>query len=143
MHEKPGYWLIVASRDHVLAGKEKSFVQVSHWKPTPLEKMEDGDWIVYYSPKLKHNGSKACQRLTAIARIIGEDIFQVSMSENFKPFRKKAEFLENIHEIEVRPLIPELDFIKDKDHWGLAFRNGFHHISKKDFMLICQKMNND
>jgi len=143
MQEKPVYWLTVASRDHVLAGKEKSFVQVSHGKPTPLEKMKVGDWIVYYSPKLKYNGSKACQRFTAIARISGEDVFQVSMSENFKPFRRKAEFLEGIHETEVRPLIPELDFVKDKEHWGLAFRNGFRQISKKDFVLICQKMSAD
>lgn len=140
MQIDPRYWLIVASRDHVLAGKKENIAQASHGSSMPLEKMEVGDWLTYYSPKEKYDGLKPCQRFTAIARITGREVFRTSLSETFKPYRRKVDFLDNIREIEIRPLISELDFIRNKDKWGIAFRKGFREIGKKDFMLICKNM---
>jgi hypothetical protein len=39
-------------------------------------------------------------------------------------------------EADIRPLIPELSFIQDKDRWGYSFRTGFFEISVADFERI-------
>jgi Protein of unknown function DUF55. len=140
MQNKVGYWLIVASRDHVLAGIHEGFTQASHGRSSPLEKMNIGDWIAYYSPKRIYGDTKPYQRFVAIARVTGEEVFQVNLSASFKPYRREVEYLADIHETDVRPLIPQLEFIKNKARWGMFLRNGFRSISRDDFMLICSDM---
>jgi len=36
----------------------------------------------------------------------------------------------------VKPLIESLDFIRDKQQWGVYFRRGFFEISESDFARI-------
>jgi predicted RNA-binding protein len=140
MNSDTRYWLIVASRDHVLTGMHEGITQASHGRSSPLEKMNVGDWIVYYSSKKRHGDSKPYQKFVAISRVTGEQVFQVTFSDAFKPYRREVEYMENIHETDIRPLIPELDFIRDKTHWGMTLRSGFLEISRADFMLICSRM---
>lgn len=40
----------------------------------------------------------------------------------------------------IAPLIEELDFIKNKTHWGYPFRRGLFKIEKTDFERIAQAM---
>lgn len=135
-----GHWLIVASRDHVFAGKKEGIVQASHGKSTSLEKMNIGDWIVFYSPKKIYGDTEPYQKFVAIARVTGKEVFQVSLSDTFKPYRRQAEYLDDIYEIDIRPLISDMFFINDKFHWGVSLRSGFRSISREDFMLICKSM---
>ena len=39
-------------------------------------------------------------------------------------------------EAAVKPLIESLDFIRDKQQWGVFFRRGFFQISEEDFRRI-------
>jgi limonene-1,2-epoxide hydrolase len=39
-------------------------------------------------------------------------------------------------EAAVKPLIESLDFVRDKQQWGVFFRRGFFEISEKDFRTI-------
>ena len=135
-----GYWLIVASRDHVLAGKKANITQASHGKRGLLDKMQTGDWIVYYSPKEIYGDTKPYQKFVAIAKVTGEKVFQISISDTFKPYRRYVGYIEDLHETDIRPLINDLEFIKNKSHWGMAFLSGFLSIPKEDFMLICSAM---
>lgn len=55
------YWVAVASKEHVQRGIAGGFAQVCHGKPTPLNRMETGDWIIYYSPtELFGSAVKSC-----------------------------------------------------------------------------------
>jgi hypothetical protein len=42
--------------------------------------------------------------------------------------------------VAIRPLIPQLNFIQDKQHWGTMFRFGFFEITQADFETIAQQM---
>lgn len=53
------YWIGVASREHVHRGVKGGFAQVCHGKPGPLERMAEGDWIIYYSPTVEFGGQRA------------------------------------------------------------------------------------
>ena len=133
------YWIGVASKDHIQHGVEGGFCQLCHGKQQPLKRMKKGDWIIYYSPKKVFKEKTPCQKFTAIGEIIDEEVYQFEMFPGFIPFRRNVAFTP-CKEVDIRPLIENLDFIKNKKIWGYAFRFGHIKISEQDFMLIKQSM---
>src|ERR1700722_18317727 len=111
------YWIGVASKEHVQKGVEGGFAQVCHGKPGPLNCMEEGDWIIYYSPTLKFGGKEPCQSFTAIGKIIPGDPYTFPMSQDFIPWRRDVSFLKS-QQTPIQPLLDHLSFIKDKHKWG-------------------------
>ena len=135
----PQYWIIVATRDHVLEAARGGFVQAEHGKASLLRRMKPGDWVIYYSPRLEFDKSDKCQRFTAIARVAEGPIYQQDMGEGIKPFRRKAAYSES-REVSILLLVPQLTFIKNKEKWGLALRYGKVKISEDDFSRISSLM---
>ncbi len=70
------FWVGVASREHVLKGREKGFCQLGHGKAASLNRMQRGDWIVYYSSKGRMDLPDPCQRFTAIGELVDEQAEQ-------------------------------------------------------------------
>jgi len=133
------YWVVVTSRDHALNGAELGIMQVNHGKEGPLKRMSEGDRVLIYAPKLIYKNKESYQRFVALAEIVDEVIFQVEVFPDFRPFRRKAKYLD-INEVAIEPLIPKLDFIKNKKSWGYSFRFGFFEIGVQDFNLISSSM---
>ena len=135
----PRYWVGVASRDHVARGVEAGVAQLGHGKSTSLQRMRPGDWLVYYSPRITFEGGDPCQAFTAVGRIAEGDVYRVTMSEGFMPFRRKVEYAP-CREAPIQPLAERLSFIPDKRRWGYPFRRGHFEISAGDFHLIASAM---
>jgi hypothetical protein len=133
------YWIGVASKEHVQNGVIGGFAQVCHGKPGPLNSMEEGDWIIYYSPTLKFGGKEPCQSFTAIGKINVGKPYTFPMSPDFIPWRRDVSFLKS-HEAPIQPLLDHLSFIKDKQKWGFPFRRGCFEISRDDFQVIAYTM---
>lgn len=132
--------MITASRDHVLKGVEEGFIQANHGKEAPMNKLSKGDGIICYSSKEKYGEKTPCQKFTAIGKVIDDEAYIGSMQGgDFKPHRRDVEFY-NCKEADVRPLIEDLDFIKNKKKWGFPFMLGFVEISGKDYELIASRM---
>jgi hypothetical protein len=85
------YWVAVASKDHVLRGITGGFCQACHGKHHPLLRMQENDWIIYYSPtnyfsreyptvKAKDN---KLQAFTAIGQVQGGNAYQFEMTPAF------------------------------------------------------------
>lgn len=133
------YWIGVASKEHVKRGVEGGFAQVCHGKAGPLNRMEAGDWILYYSPTIKFGQKEPCQSFTAIGNVKICQAYAFAMSEDFVPFRRDVTFFPS-KEIPIQQLLDELSFIKDKKKWGFPFRRGCFEISKSDFETIARAM---
>jgi EVE domain len=133
------YWIGVASQDHVLRGIDGGFCQVCHGKAQPLKRMAINDWLIYYSPKITFEGNLPCQAFTAIGRVTDDNVYTIEMAPGFIPYRRNIQFL-NATPTPIRPLIPTLEFIKDKTRWGYQFRFGHFEISQTDFTQIAKKM---
>ena len=133
------YWINTISKDHVMIGKESEFVQAGHGKKKSLEKLQPGDYTIFYSPKTSLENGKPVRAFTAIAKIKEGDIYRVVIDDNFQPYRRDAEY-ENCQEIPIKPLIEQLEFITNKKHWGFRFRFGLFEINQHDFELIYQLM---
>jgi EVE domain len=161
------YFLIAASRDHVLTGVRGGFCQANHGKHAPLKRMSKGDGVVFYSAKehyIPKGGSRSgsadkCQKFTGIGRVADDEIYQVRVTDKFEPFRRNVHFLgadrddergwEEQEEFKggareastsILPLIEKLEFITDKTRWGSNLRFGFLKISEGDWELIRDKM---
>jgi predicted RNA-binding protein len=129
------FWVVVTSRDHALDGAKAGVVQVNHGKEHPLKRMSAGDKILFYASKKTYGQKELSQRFVALAILADDTIFQYSVSEDFKPYRRKADY-KDVKEAEIRPLIDKLEFIKNKEKWGYIFRTVFFEIDKHDFELI-------
>ncbi len=86
------YFLICASRDHVLKGLHDGFAQAGHGRKDFISKPAKGDWIVYYSSKDKFEDGKALQKFTAIGQVVDEEPYQPNTTGNFKPYRRNVDF---------------------------------------------------
>jgi len=123
----------------VKRGVEGGFTQACHGKKGPLQKMKEGDGIIFYSSKQKMEGKSICQNFTAMGTIKDSEVFQHQMTPNFVPWRRRVNF-EKTREIPIKDLIPKLKFIKNKEKWGGVFRYGFLQIPEEDFLLVSSQM---
>jgi EVE domain len=133
------YWMLVASKNHVLRGIQEGIAQACHGKAQPLKRMQVGDGIIYYSSKLEFGKDFPCQEFTAIGFVCGEEIYVYNMGDGFIPFRRDIRYLK-AKPVSIKPFIEKLNFIKNKKQWGYSFRFGAFEISAADFQLISEAM---
>jgi hypothetical protein len=150
--EAPRYFVGVAARDAVDAAIRIGYIEINRGKAAPLERMRDGDLVLYYSPRVTDGGAPL-QEFTALARVRGDALYQapnvITGTANAAttdtdaaaggPFRRPADYLD-VRAVPIRPLIDTLAFIRNKVHWGAALRFGFVRISPADFALITGAM---
>lgn len=137
--ESGKFWIIVASKNHVMRGVEGGFCQANHGKEAPLKRMKRGDWVICYSPKETFEGNSPLRKFIALGQIRDDHVYQAEMSNDFHPFRRNIEFLA-VNETAIEPLISELSFIENKKSWGYVFRFGLIQIPRDDFVLIANHM---
>jgi hypothetical protein len=133
------HWIGVVSRSHVQIGVRGGFIQLSHGKRAPLQRLRAGDALAMYSPRTDYPDGESLQSFTAIGVVRTGEIHQVEMSPDFMPYRVGVRFLE-CREAPIQPLIERLSFIKSKTHWGATFRFGYLKVPAEDFLLIARAM---
>jgi hypothetical protein len=137
--DSPKYWVAAISKEHAMRGIDGDFIQVCHGRQAPLKRMKRGDFILIYSSKVAVENNEKYQSFTALGYVDDNEVYQYQMTDRFKPFRRSISFY-NCLETSIIPLINDLEFIKNKKHWGYPFRFGFFEIQKNDFDLISSKM---
>ncbi|HEX6176819.1 MAG TPA: EVE domain-containing protein [Thermoanaerobaculia bacterium] len=121
------YFVNTVSRDHVQAGAAGGFTQADHGRETRLKRLAKGDALVFYSPRVG---------FTAIAEVVDETPYQEEGSEQW---RRRAKFA-TASETPIAPLLEQLEFIRNKQAWGVVFRRGFFEIGESDFRKIAAAM---
>ena len=129
------YWVGVACREHVNIGVEGGFCQLNHGKPTGLNRMKPGDWIVFYSPKETFPKGESCQHFTAYGQIANRDTYQVLMPHGEWFSRRDVHWAPS-KPVSILPLLDGLDFVEDRRYWGAKFRYGHFQIGERDFKKI-------
>ena len=134
------YWVNTVSRSHVQNGVAGGFTQADHGKNSRLKRLSKGDGIVFYSPRTEFQAGEPLQHFTAIGEIVDEAPYQVEMTPDFHPWRRRVKFLPSV-EAPIHPLIEQLEFIRNKKIWGFIFRRGLFEIGESDFNAIARAMN--
>ena len=135
----PNYWVNTVARSHVQRGIEGGFTQANHGKASTLKRLARGDLVAFYSPRTDYPDGEPLQHFTAIGRVLDDVPYQVEMTPDFHPWRRRMEFLPS-QETSIRDLIPELAFIPDPQRWGMPFRCGLFQIGEADFQRIARAM---
>ena len=112
---------------------------MNHGRKAPLQRLQAGDGLIMYSPRTSYPDGQPLQHFTAIGVVETGEVYQVEMSDDFKPYRVDVAFLKAI-EAPIKPLIESLSFIKNKTHWGSAFRFGYVKVPAEDCRLIAAAM---
>jgi hypothetical protein len=133
------YWIGVVSRDHVENAVAHGFVQLNHGKAAPLARMQAGDGFAFYSPRESYPEGATLQAFTAIGSVADVPIYETTMPELGKIYRRDVAFLDATP-APIRPLVPQLTFIRSKTHWGVAFRFGLVRVPRDDFATIAAAM---
>ena len=134
-----GYWIAVASAEHVRIGREQGFMQVCHGKAAPLRRIAAGDCVIYYSASSQFGGKDRLQAFTAIGRVRDGSAYQVEMAPGFRPWRRDVDW-RPARETPIRPLLGSLEFTRGGSHWGYSLRFGLLAISEADALLIARAM---
>jgi predicted RNA-binding protein len=129
------YWVVVASKDHANRGVQGGFIQANHGKAGPLKRIRPQDWVIVYSPKETFAGDTKLQAFTAIGQAVDDQVYAVSMTSDFHPFRRNVHFYP-CQDAPIVPLVDDLQFITNKKSWGFPFRFGFFEIKEEDFTRI-------
>jgi hypothetical protein len=139
MADRFAFWIGVVSREHVQLGVKGGFIQLNHGKRAPLQRLKAGDRVAMYSPRTSYPDGEVLQAFTAIGRLTSGEVYQVEMSPDFIPYRIDVQF-EECREAPIKPLIGSLSFIRNKSHWGGAFRFGYLKVPAEDFAIIARAM---
>ena len=131
-------WLGVVSHNHVRRGVELGIAQIGHGKRTGLARMKAGDWLIYYSPRASLESSEPLQSFTAIGVVADDEIWQADEG-NFKPWRRRVNYVANASETPIRPLMEILD-LTSVPNWGYQLRRGLLTLSDSDFTIIQSAM---
>jgi hypothetical protein len=132
-------WIGVVSRSHVRIGVRGGFIQLNHGKRSAVQRLKAGDMLAMYSPRTDYPDGTPLQAFTALGIVTTGEVYQVEMSSDFKPYRVDVRFFE-CKEASIRPLLERLSFIRDKLHWGAAFRYGYLKVPTPDFEVIAKAM---
>lgn len=131
------YWIAVMPQVAVDVAVAGGFIEVNHGKAGPLERMRPGDGVACYSPRTRDEPGPPLQAFTALGRVAQGPMYQVA--HDHQPFRRAVHWLA-MSPAQVRPLIDTLTFIRNKTHWGAAFRFGYLRVPPADFACIAAAM---
>jgi len=139
----PSFWLITTSPRNFRADKEKSGFTVQGLKERhkkTVMKFQPGDKVVYYINQISKLGAIA----TITSGYYYDDKTKIWTDEDeIWPSRAKSKpdiVLEDDELLDIKRLIKDLIFIKDKDNWGLYVRGSVRKIPEGDYLLIESEM---
>jgi hypothetical protein len=136
------YWIGVVSRDHAQAAVANGFVQLTFGQARPLERMQPGDGFAIYSPRTGQASGQPLQAFTAIGRIGDGPVYEAAPVDPSPAYRRSVAYLDATA-APIKPLLERLTFIRNKDHWGAAFRFGVVRVPREDFATIAAAMGRD
>jgi hypothetical protein len=141
------FWLAVVHRDHVRRGVEQGIAQVNHGSKAGIQKMLPGDGLLYYSPKDVCPNGSSLQRFTAVGRIADGEPWQAApvamLKGDVRPWRRRVEYVDDIAEVPIAPLLSVLELTRDTPNWGWLMRRGLLEMTPRDFALIAAEMGAD
>jgi len=133
------YWVTNAAQEHVDIVRQKGYTQVNMGPKGPLETMNQGDWIVYYSPTiLFERPDTPYHKFTAISCLIDNNIYPQD-PDNPVRWRRNAEYFDCIPH-HVKEFHQYVEFLKQYENWLDAFFQPIFEISKNDFVTIATKI---
>ena len=139
----PRYWIAVVPKSRVEIAVRENVAMFAHGKHEAVLRVRPGDWLAYYSPRTILKGGDEVRAFTAIGRIADGEPYESEGMAGRAGWRRRIAYERKAREASVYPLLDELSFIKDRQHWGIFFHRSLFSVSRDDFQLIAKAMGVD
>lgn len=133
-------WLGVVSRDHVQRGVALGIAQIGHGGKAGVARMQAGDGLVFYSPRVSLDAPIPLQAFTAIGWIADDEVYQAD-DGGFRPWRRRVAY-RPATEVPLQRLRADLELTQGPN-WGHQLRRGLVELSERDFDRIAVAMGVD
>ena len=137
-HSGTRYWVSISTEDNVKKCTAGGYLQGDQKTEPLLNDLSKGDFLLFYSPRTRYRDGKPLQHFTAMGTIEDDKAYPTAQGETTL-WRRKVDFL-SCGSSPIEPLVPSLNFIPDKEKWGLPFKKGLFPIDQADFEKIAQAM---
>jgi hypothetical protein len=137
------YWIAVVPKSRVRLCVAGSFAMFAHGKHEAVMRVKPGDWLAYYSPRTVLKDGDEVRAFTAIGKIGEREPYQAEMAEGRTGWRRDIAYEKKALDAGIYPLLDELSFIKDRQHWGIFFHRSLFSVTRDDFALIASAMGLD
>lgn len=124
----------VAHPAQVRMARDAGVVAFGHGREASVRRLAPGDSVIDYAPKSDFDGDPV-QAFVAHATVTGDAPFVKEWAAGFTAWARTARF-DEVTERPVRPLLERLSFIRDRRHWGMAFRQDKFEIGEADHATI-------
>lgn len=129
------YWVSQAAQEHVDIVRDKGYTQVNSGPRAPLETMNIGDWILYYSPTIYYQqDTPSCEQFSGISCVTGKRSYPQG-GQFPDRWRRDVEFF---HCIPHHPMhfIKKVSFLPDHNSWKQILSQNIFEIPRQDFVTI-------
>lgn len=131
------YWVSRAAQEHVDIVRKKGYTQVNMGPRRPLEEMNVGDWIIYYSPTIYYEQDiPSCQRFTGISCVTDYRVYPQG-GQFPDRWRRNVEFF---HCIPHHPdhFVGNVSFLPKEKDWEEVLAKPIFEIERPDFIKIAE-----
>ena len=135
----PQYWIAVVAQDRALRARAGGYAELNHGRAGILELLRPGDAYLTYSPRASDPKGAAVQAFTTLGYVGGGALYRTTQADGSAAFRLPVEYMAT-QPAPIKPLLDSLTFIRNRQHWGAAFRFGALRISGADFARIATAM---
>ena len=132
------YWLCITTRENWRIIKERNIWGVEERHLKTLRRVKIGDKLVFYIKQKIGKGEVYPPMIAGIYEVASEPFMDEEkiFSGGLYPWRIRIKPIK-FGEIEFKPLIPRLKFIKNKKKWtGHLMGRAMREIPEEDYMLI-------
>jgi len=129
------YWVSEAAQEHVDIVRDKGYTQINSGPREPLENMNIGDWILYYSPTIYYQQeTPACEKFTGISCVTGKRSYPQG-GQFPDRWRRDVEFF---HCVPHHPthFTQQVSFLPDQHNWKEILSQPIFEIPRQDFITI-------
>ena len=129
------YWISNAAQEHVFIVRDKGYTQANMGSREGIDKMNIGDWILYYSPTVYFEQEKpACQKFTGISCIVDSRVYPQS-NQYPDRWRRNVEFF-HCTPRHSKHFVNKVDFLPKSENWQDVFLQLLFEIPRNDFVYI-------
>ena len=134
-----GFWIGVAAKQHVMMGLRDGYCMFAHGEHRAVEKLGVGDLFTYYAPMIGMGTGGQVRVFVAIGTVLDVPPEAQPMGGALIGWRRKAHYFD-AQDASIYPLLAQLSFIKDAQHWGIHFRKSLFKVTDADFTVIASAM---
>lgn len=140
--ELPQYWIAVVARDRAERARNGGYAELNHGRAGILELLHAGDAYVTYSPRMCDPKGEPVQAFTTLGYVRDATLYRGEQPDGAPAFRLAVDYVP-ANSAPIKPLLESLTFIRNRQHWGAAFRFGALRITAADFARIANAMGHD